>query len=194
MTPGSLDGRQVLVAGGAGAVGHAAIQLAVWAGATVITTVSGDDKAKLAAAAGAHHVINYRNEDVQARIEAVAPEGIDVIVEVNVNANLALDLAVIATSGTISIYADEAPELVVPVRASMTKNIRYQFILTYTTSDQQKKDAVAGVSAAVADGALRVGEEYGMPLIHYPLVHAAAAHQAVEDGAVGKVVIDVSPG
>ena len=58
--PGALAGQRVLVAGGAGAVGHAAIELAVWAGATVIATVSGAEKAALATAAGAHHVVNYR--------------------------------------------------------------------------------------------------------------------------------------
>lgn len=190
--PGSLDGFTVLVTGGAGAVGHAALQLAAWAGATVITTVSSDQKAVLATAAGAHHVVNYRTEDPAARVCAFASTGVDVIVDVNVNANLALDLGIIATNGTISIYADEQPELPVPLRPSMTKNIRYQFILTYTTSDQQKIDAVEGVGAALVDGALRVGDDHGLPIIRYPLAETAAAHQAVEDGAVGKVLIDVT--
>lgn len=192
LSANSLDGFMVLVTGGAGAVGHAAIQLAVWAGATVITTVSGDQKAALARAAGAHHVINYRTEDPADLIRALAPDGVDTIVDVNVNANLALDLDVIATNGTISIYADDQPELPVPLRPSMTKNIRYQFILTYTTSEQQKRDAVEGVSAALADGALRVGENNGLPITRYPLAETAAAHQAVEDGAVGKILIDVT--
>lgn len=192
LAQGSLDGCTVLVTGGAGAVGHAAIQLAVWAGATVIATVSGDHKAKLARSAGAHHVINYRTEDTATHIRTIAPAGIEIIVDVNVNANLALDLDVVATNGTISIYADAEPTLSVPVRASMTKNVRYQFILTYTTSDQQKTDAVAGVGAALADGALRVGEDDGLPVIRYPLAEAAAAHQAAEDGVVGKVLIHVT--
>ncbi|MEP6980378.1 MAG: zinc-binding dehydrogenase, partial [Nakamurella sp.] len=66
--PGALTGKTVLVAGGAGAVGHAAIQLARWAGATVITTISSDAKANLAAAAGAHHTVNYRDQDAAAVI------------------------------------------------------------------------------------------------------------------------------
>lgn len=61
LSPGALAGRTILITGGAGAVGHAAIQLAEWAGATVITTVSGERKAELARLAGAHTVINYRN-------------------------------------------------------------------------------------------------------------------------------------
>lgn len=192
LTPGSLENTTVLVTGGAGAVGHAAIQLAVWAGATVVTTVSGDHKAELARKAGAHHVINYRTDDVASRIRSLAPDGVDIIVEVNINANLSSDVEVIAAGGTIAIYADDEPELSVPLRPSMTKNIRYQFILTYTTTDQQKRDAVAGVSGALSAGALRVGEVHGLPVIRYPLTQTAAAHQAVEDGAVGKVLIDVT--
>ena len=77
----------MLVAGGAGAVGHAAIQLARWAGATVITTISSPAKAALVQAAGAHHVINYRDEDAAAAIKKVAPDGVDLVVEVAISAN-----------------------------------------------------------------------------------------------------------
>jgi NADPH2:quinone reductase len=73
----------------------------------------------------------------------------------------------------------------------MGKNARLQFILTYTVSDQQKHDAVAAVGAALADGALRVGEEHGLPLTRFPLAETAAAHDAVEAGTVGKVLLDV---
>ena len=82
LEPGALAGTTVLVAGGAGAVGHAAIQLARWAGATVISTISGPAKAALATAAGAHHVVNYREGDPVKEIRAVAPDGVDVIAEV----------------------------------------------------------------------------------------------------------------
>ena len=87
-------GRSVLVAGGAGAVGHAAIELAHWAGARVIATVSGEEKAELARAAGADAVVNYRAEDAAEQIRAAAPEGVDRIVELALGPNLALDLAV----------------------------------------------------------------------------------------------------
>ena len=80
--PGSLTGHTVLVQGGAGAVGNAAIQLARWADATVITTVSSPEKAQLAAAAGADHVIDYRQQDVVAEVRKIAPHGVDAIVEV----------------------------------------------------------------------------------------------------------------
>lgn len=67
--------------GGAGAVGNAAIQLATWSGATVLTTVSSAEKAALATAAGAHHVVNYRAEDAVAAIRGLAPDGVDLIAE-----------------------------------------------------------------------------------------------------------------
>ena len=96
LRPGALDGQVVLVAGGAGAVGHAAIQLARWAGATVITTVSGPSKAALATAAGAHHVVNYRDGDAAAAIREIAPDGVDLVVEVATAPNAELDVAVVA--------------------------------------------------------------------------------------------------
>src|SRR6185437_3494134 len=91
LAPGALKGMNVLVAGGAGAVGNAAIQLARWAGATVLTTVSGPEKAALATAAGAHLVVNYRREDPAAAIRSFASRGVDIVVEVAPNANAALD-------------------------------------------------------------------------------------------------------
>ena len=190
----ALAGRTVLVTGGAGAVGHAAIQLANWAGATVITTVSGDRKAELARHAGAHTVINYRTDDVVAAIRQAAPGGVDIIVDVNAPANIDSDVHVLKPNGTIAIYAANPGESVtVPIRESMTKNVRYQFILTYTVTDEQKQHAVAAVSEALKDGALRVGEEHGLPLSRFPLEATAAAHDAVEQGMIGKVLIDVAP-
>ena len=105
--PGALTGKVVLVAGGAGAVGHAAIQLARWAGATVITTISGPAKAELAAAAGAHHVINYRNEDAATAITNLAPDGVDLVVEVAIAANSQLNIDVVKPRGSIAIYAND---------------------------------------------------------------------------------------
>ena len=81
--PGLLAGRVVLVAGGAGAVGNAAIQLARWSEATVITTVSSDEKAELARRAGADHIVDYKKQDVVAAVKEIAPDGVNTIVEVS---------------------------------------------------------------------------------------------------------------
>jgi NADPH2:quinone reductase len=192
LSPGALAGFTVLVTGGAGAVGHAAIQLAHWAGATVITTVSSDDKAQLATNAGADHVINYREQNVAEAVQQLAASGVHIIIEVNATENLATDVEIAAPNATIAIYAsDSNPTVPVPVRGSMTKNLRFQFILTYTTTEEQKANAVTAVSHAVADGALEVGTENGLPLTRFALAATADAHRAVENGAVGKVLIDV---
>jgi NADPH:quinone reductase len=192
LKPGALADKVVLVTGGAGAVGHAAIQLAVWAGATVITTVSSEDKAELARRAGAHHTINYKTDDVPAAVKAVAPSGVDVIVDVSLVSNVADDVASIASNGTISAYTDDGgPEVTIPVRAMMSKNVRLRFVLTYTVSAEAKANAVDAVSNALAAGVLRVGEEAGLPVTRFPLEETAAAHDAVQNGVVGKVLIDV---
>jgi NADPH:quinone reductase len=189
--PGTLDGQKVLVAGGAGAVGHAAIELAVWSGATVITTVSSSEKAELAAAAGAHHVVNYRADDAAQAVRRAAPNGIDLIVEVAAVSNAALDASVIRPNGTVAIYASDPEDLTIQAGPAMRGNTRYQFVLVYTVSPEVKRRAVPDVQAAVAAGALRVGEEAGLPLHRFPLERTADAHAAVESGVVGKVLIDV---
>jgi NADPH:quinone reductase len=192
--PGALSGKIVLAAGGAGAVGHAVIQLARWAGATVISTVSGPEKAKLATAAGAHHVINYREGDPAAAIRAIAPDGVDIVAEVALGANLALDLAVLRTRGTIATYANHGGQAVdLNVGRNMVLNTRLQFLVLYTAGPQARATAVEDVAAAVRDGALPVGEEHGLPLVRFPLDRTADAHRAVETGTVGKVLVDVAP-
>ncbi|WP_033221886.1 NADPH:quinone reductase [Kitasatospora phosalacinea] len=193
LRPGALDGKVVLAAGGAGAVGHAVIQLARWAGATVVATVSGPEKARLATAAGAHHVVNYREGDPAAGIRRVAPDGVDVVAEVALGANLALDLAVLRPRGTISTYANDGGgpvELDVP--RHMVLNARLQFLILYLAGPRARAAAVEDVAAAVRDGALPVGEEHGLPLIRFPLHRTADAHRAVEGRAVGKVLVDVT--
>jgi NADPH2:quinone reductase len=191
--PGTLTGRTVLVQGGAGAVGNAAIQLARWADATVLATVSGPDKAQLAARAGADHVINYRSQDVVSEIRKIAPRGVDTIVEVSAAVNAGVDARVIGMHGAVAMYADDGgAEVTVPVRLQMSPNARWQFVLVYTEPRRAKELGVEDVNAAVLDGAVRVGEDAGLPLHVYPLAETAAAHQAVQDGAVGKVLIDVA--
>jgi NADPH:quinone reductase len=191
--PGALAGQTVLVAGGAGAVGHAAIQLARWGGARVIATVSGDEKAKLGRAAGADHVVNYRSADAVEQIRRDATDGVDVIVELAPSANAALDAEVLAANGTVAVYAtDGGNELELSVRDLMYRNVRYQFVLVYTVPREVKDQAVADVAAAVADGALPVGADAGLPLHRFPLNQTGAAHDAVERGAIGKVLVDVS--
>jgi NADPH2:quinone reductase len=190
--PSALYGRTVLVAGGAGAVGNAAIQLARWAGATVIATVSTEPKSRLARAAGAHHVANYTDENAAEQIRDAAPEGVDLIVEVAPGRNAELDLSVIRQRGTISIYANDGGAPFVPdVRRNMGLNTRYQFVLLYTVGWDRIAAAAEDINKAIRDGAFEVGEQAGLPLHHFKLEQTAAAHAAVEGGVVGKVLITI---
>jgi NADPH:quinone reductase len=182
---GEIDGRSVLVAGGAGAVGHAAIQLARGGGAHVVATVSSDEKAALARAAGAHEVVNYRDPDATAQVRAAAPEGVHRVVEVALGANLELDRAVIGPHAAICAYAGggetrfSAGDLLAP-------NVVLRFVLVYTMPEEAVRAAVADVSAAVAAGALTT-----QPLHRFGLDEIGAAHDAVKGGAVGKVLVEV---
>ena len=185
LAPGALEGRTVLVAGGAGAVGHAAIQLARWAGAMVIATVSSEEKAALALAAGAHHVIDYTAGDLAAQVRDIAPAGVDQFVEVSLATNAQVDAEVAANHAVIAFYADNNGE-------TFAKNLRVQGVLLYTVGDAALEAAAEDITRALEDGALPVGEEHGLPLIWFGLEETAAAHDAVELGAVGKVLIRVA--
>jgi len=191
--PDSMAGQLVLVQGGAGAVGNAAIQLAAWSGATVLTTVSSAEKATLATAAGAAHVVNYRTEDAAAAVRRLAPDGVDLIAEVSPAVNNELDITVAANGATIAIYANNGGDAFsVDIRRTFSLNLRYQFLLLYTLDPALLAAAAEDITAAVAAGALRVGQKAGLPLHHYPLAAAAEAHDAVERGAVGKVLLDIA--
>ncbi len=191
--PGSLDGRTVLVAGGAGAVGHAAIQLAHWSGARVVTTVSSAQKAELAASAGAHHVVNYRESDAAEAIRSIAPDGVDMVVEVSPARNAALNSRIVANHGTIAVYAtDGGSEMTLDVRHHFSLNVRYQFLLLYTVGAEPLAAAADDITRALEDRALDVGELAGLPLTRFPLERTGDAHAAVEAGTVGKVLIDVA--
>lgn len=190
---GALTGRTVLVQGGAGAVGNAAIQLARWADATVIATVSSAEKAQLAVAAGASHVINYREENVVTEIRKITPDGVDAIVEVAAARNAEIDTQVIGVNGAVAVYADDGGSaLTLPVRPLMVPNVRWQFVLVYTLPSVAKAQAVFDVAAASAAGVLRVGVDAGLPLHRYPLAEVAEAHAAVQNSAVGKVLVVTS--
>ena len=245
LAPGALAGQTVLVAGGAGAVGNAAIQLARWAGATVVTTVSSPEKARLATAAGAHYAINYRDPDGRGSdtgsgtgsgssggssnsnnntgssdgdggtgrgdsaaghpdggapgwrhtakaIRAVAPHGVDIVVEVAPGANGQLDGEVLAPGGVIAIYAtDGGGDPTIPLSRVFALNARWQGVLVYTVPASAKDHAIAATAEAIAAGAFRVGDEAGLPLHHFTLDQTGDAHAAVEGNVVGKVLIAV---
>lgn len=180
---GPLAAKSVLVAGGAGAVGHYAIELAKRAGARVVTTVSGPEKAELAAKAGADLVVNYNDSSVIDQVKAFASV-VDRVVEVALGANLALDLAVSGPETVVVTYAADGADPALPVRACMGANVTLRFMLLYGVPDLALDAAVTDITAALAAGALTE-----LPVHRFGLDEAVAAHEAVEHGAVGKVII-----
>lgn len=191
--PGTLTGRHVLVSGGAGAVGNAAIQLAHWSGASVITTVSSAEKAALATAAGADHVINYREQDVITAVRAIIPTGVNTIVEVSAATNAAIDADIVAPHASVAMYADDGgSEVLLPIRKSMMSNVRWQFVLVYTAMESAKAQAVSDISAALEARAIGVGESFGIAVHHFAFEQTASAHEAVQNSIVGKVLIDIT--
>ncbi len=185
---GDVSGQTILVTGGAGAVGNYAVQFARLGGATVITTVSSDEKAGLSNKAGAHHIINYRNEDVAESINAITDGGgVDRIVEVEFGGNLEISIAVLKTRGVIATYASDAiKEPTVPFYQLVYKNIVVRHELVFIMSEHAKQQAVSDVSGWMATG--DVMHHLGP---RFSLDETIQAHEAVEAGAYGKVLIEL---
>ena len=180
---GPVAGKTVLVAGGAGAVGHYAIELAARAGARVIATASGPEKAELARKAGATQVVNYRDAGAADQVRAAVGQT-DRIIEVALGANLALDLAVARPGSMIVTYAAEPADPVLPVRACMTANVTLRFVLLYGVPREELRQAAADISAALAEGALTE-----LPVHRFALSDIVAAHEAAEAGPLGKLLV-----
>jgi NADPH2:quinone reductase len=187
---GPVTGKTVLVTGGAGAVGHYAIQFAKRHGAQVIATVSSDQKAQIARAAGADDTINYRTEDTAKRImDMTGGQGVDHIVEVDFAGNFAVSREVLCSNGVLAVYAaGVAPQPAVPLQFKAS-NITVRFVLVYDMPESAKHAAVQAITQLLAGGKLR---HHSGP--HFPLESAREAHQAVEGGAIGKVVLEVAEG
>ncbi len=184
---GAVQGKRLLVTGGAGAVGNYAVQLAAWAGAEVIATVSSPDKAERAAAAGAAHVVNYRTEDVAARVaEITRGGGVDHVVDVDLGGNLAVVLAAVREHGSIAYYASNgAPEPAVNLRTLMARNLTLRGFVLPSSTWAARKRAQRDISAFVRTRGrlLSVAGEFA-------LYQTAAAHLSVEAGGkVGTVVV-----
>lgn len=186
---GDIRGRHVLVQGGAGAVGTAAIMLAKWAGAFVATTVSRPEQEKVAREAGADLVINRQTEDVAARVkEATRGKGVERIVEVNLKANLAIDMACLALDGAVVSYATDDPAAVIPIPfvPAMQRGYNFRFMLVYTMSEEAHRLAVRDVTACLTAGAY--SPVIGLRL---PLERIIEAHEAQDSGQViGKILLD----
>lgn len=186
---GDVTGQTVLVTGGAGSVGEIAIQLARWAGAHVLATVSSDAKAAVARAAGAHHVINYRNENVVESVRShIGQAGVDRVVEVEFGGNLPVTTQIIRPGAVIATYGSMAvPEPALPFYPLMFANATVRMLLVYRLGPRERGAVIERLAGAMAADVL-----HPRIALQVPLAEAAQAHLAVESGeAIGNVVIDV---
>lgn len=186
---GPVHGQTILVTGGAGAVGRYAVQFAALGGARVIATVSSADKAAVAKDAGAHEVIDYKTEDVPARLaEMTGGGGVSRIVEVDFGANLETSLAVIANNGVIASYAsDGVLEPALPFYRMVYGNTTLRPVLVFGMPEGAKSHAIADITRWSESG--EMSHHMGP---RFALEDTAAAHRAVEGGAFGKVIVEIA--
>ena len=186
---GGVAGKTVLVAGGAGAVGHYALQMASHFGAAhIITTVSSDAKATLARAAGADDVVNYKTEPLVERVaELTRGQGVDRIIELDLAANAAADLDMLKTGGECVAYGSGASPMSVPFYPLIVKNLQIKCFMVYHLNDADRARAETTLTRLLRTDALQhnVAERL-------PLAQTALAHERVESGqVVGNVVIGI---
>ncbi len=186
---GGVEGKSVLVTGGAGAVGHYAVQMAKLAGARrVFATVSSDAKAMLALQAGADQVIDYRHDDVAAHVlRLTGNEGIDRVIEVDFAANVNASLTAVRPEGDIVVYGSGKPEIAVPFFPSILKNVRLRFFIVYNLAAADRAAAVGQLTSWLREGRLQ-----HVVAARLPLDSIAEAHELVESGRiVGNVVLQI---
>jgi NADPH2:quinone reductase len=190
LVDGGVAGKTVLVTGGAGAVGFYAIQMAKLAGArSVIATVSGPEKAAMAREAGAVLALDYRTEDVAARVlDATAGAGVDRVIEVDFGANVATSLASVKPGGEIVVYGSSKPEVSLPFFPALVRGALVRFFIVYNLEPDERAAAVSRLTKWLEEGRLR-----HLIAARHPLDAIVAAHEQVEGGrAIGNVVIDVA--
>ncbi|MBL8709808.1 MAG: NADPH:quinone reductase [Rhodospirillaceae bacterium] len=187
---GVAGGEWVLVAGGAGSVGHYAIQMARARGARVIATVSSPAKAAHAAAAGAEIVIDRRAEDVVATVKsATGGKGVARVIEVDFAGNVAWLPQVVADYGLVVVYGSSKREAEVSFAASILGNVGYRFFIVYNQPPALRRRALAALTDM-----LRAGGLQHSIAATFPLAEIAVAHETVEAGRqIGNVVVEIAP-
>ena len=181
---GPVEGRTLLVQGGAGAVGTCAVRLGRLAGATVVATVQSEEQSDVAREAGAQHVV-LSGEESAARVATIAPDGIDHIVEVAFAANIASDERMLKLGGSIATYASNAPDATIPFWPLVFKNVRVFFLGSDDFPLEAKREAAQDLNEAIQQG--WVGLQVGARLA---LADIAEAHAFIEERkGPGRVVV-----
>ncbi len=183
---GSVYGQTLLITGGAGRVGHYAIQWAHQAGANVIATASNDEDAESCRAAGANHVVNHRDANfAEAVLNAHGGQPVDRVVDVEFGANLDTSVDVLRTGGTIATYASVAvPEPRLPFFKMMYKDLTIRMIIVYAMPEAAKQHAIDDINASLTDNSLTHRIAHTLPLDSI-----AEASEIVETGGIRGAVI-----
>lgn len=181
---GAMPGARILVSGGAGAVANYAIQFAKARGAQVLTTVSSPEKAELARLAGADEIIDYRRDNVGARVKSATGQmGVDAIIELDLTANAKLIPEVLKPKGQVVIYGT-GPEATIPAAFCLVSSIRLQFFLVYELDAAERAAAITRINDMLTAGKLthNFGPEFALD-------DMVAAHEAMEAAVVGKIIV-----
>jgi len=166
-------------------VSHYAIQFAKQRGATVLTTISSPEKAQAAREAGADHCIDYKREDVGERVRTLTGGTLaDAVIEMDLSANAKLLPSVLRPKGSVIIYGT-GPEAKIPAAFCLVNGIRLQFFLVYELDAAERMEAIDAITDGLASGALR----HRIVAPTFALSDIAAAHEAVERGSLGNVVV-----
>src|SRR4051812_7699424 len=179
-------GSTVLITGGAGGVGHYAIQFAKARGATVLTTVSSDAKAALARQAGADHTIDYKRENVGERVMALTGKtGVDAVVEMDLAANAKFYPGWLRRRGHIVVYGTGSAEASIPAQPLLVNAMKIEFVYVYELTAPEREAAVSTINRMLENRTF-----VNNVALTLPLSDIAAAHEAVEGGKImGNVVV-----
>ena len=183
---GDVAGQTILVTGGAGRVGYYAIQWATQAGATVIATASNDADRTTCIDAGAHHVVNHRDDDFLAQIMAASDgELIDRVVDVEFGANLPTTVEVLKVGGVIATYSSmQEPQPKLPFFQMMYKDLTIRTIIVYAMPEAAKNQAIEDINKALSNDALqhRIAQTL-------PLDEIVRSNEIIEQGSIRGVVV-----
>jgi NADPH2:quinone reductase len=184
---GAKSGATLLIAGGAGAVSHYAIQFAKARGANVLTTVSSREKAKVAREAGADVTIDYKTENVGERVMALTKGGVDAVIELDLTANAALLPSVLRPYGTVVVYGT-GPQVQFPGSFCLVNNITVKFMIVYELTVDARTRAIEDITRMMEAGRLMHNVA-----ATFPLADIVKAHETVEQGkAIGNVVMEIA--
>ena len=186
---GSIENKTLMVTGGAGAVGFYGIQLAKWAGANVISTVSSEKKAKIAKDAGADLILNYKEDDiVNSVLDYTKGDGVDRVLEVEFGGNILINQNIVKPNGTIAAYASATVmEPTLPFYNLMFKGIKINTFLIYSISKEERKTVTGGISKALNENAIKhiIASTHSIDSV-------VDAHYAVESNKnIGNVIINI---